>query len=98
MSNLGPLVRNGIRILLRFNCRKCQTEDWKNGIPRPHRVVCGKTSLEDESEAAAPTKLTDAIQEDCIPQPDPGFKRSPALLHQLSFLQQPPYVDYTVSD
>lgn len=32
----------------------------------------------------------------CIPDPDPSFHRPPALLHQLTFLRQPPYCDYTV--
>lgn len=25
-----------------LHCRECQVEDWKNGVPRPHKVLCGK--------------------------------------------------------
>lgn len=27
--------------------RECQIEDWKHGIPRPHKAVCGKPVDED---------------------------------------------------
>ncbi|KAJ3553055.1 hypothetical protein NM688_g3822 [Phlebia brevispora] len=82
--------------------RDCQVQDWKNGIPRPHRDICGKTSLagaaaESSSASASHTlRAEDQLAAGCVPEPDPKFKRSPALLHQLSFLQQPPYVDYTI--
>ena len=29
------------------SCRECQVKDWKEGIPRPHKEICGKTSLSD---------------------------------------------------
>lgn len=32
-----------------------------------------------------------------VPLPDPGFKRSEALLQLISFLEQPKMVDYVVS-
>jgi len=31
-----------------------------------------------------------------IPSPAPGFRRSAALLHQITFLVKPPYVNYVV--
>ncbi|KAF7794719.1 hypothetical protein EIP86_005857 [Pleurotus ostreatoroseus] len=31
-----------------YYCSKeCQVKDWKEGIPRPHKEICGKTSLSD---------------------------------------------------
>jgi hypothetical protein len=46
-----------------------------------HKSLCGK-----------PPDL-----EERIPEPDPAFARSAALLNQISFLKRPPYVDYVVS-
>ena len=49
----------------------------------------------DEGDASDETgdSLPPAVD---IPSPAPGFRRSPALLHQLTFLVQPPYVNYVV--
>jgi hypothetical protein len=32
-----------------------------------------------------------------VPPPEPGFERSQALLHLISFLEQPKMIDYVVS-
>jgi hypothetical protein len=81
--------------------RECQVQDWKNGIPRPHKLLCGKRSdnIDMHNASTVPQReltLEEKIARKCIPDPDLKFKRSPELLHQISFLRQPPYVDYTV--
>ncbi|KAI0797248.1 hypothetical protein BC629DRAFT_257379 [Irpex lacteus] len=87
----------GRRIL--YCSRDCQRKDWSHGVPRPHKAFCGKAQPTSELEDLSPaTKVQDTsqIMRGCIPDPDPSFHRPPALLHQLTFLRQPPYCDYTV--
>lgn len=83
----------------RLRLSECQTKSWKHGIPIPHKTVCGKL-IEDNVRVAADQSpvpdVDDPANNARIPPADPSFKRSPALLHQISFLTQPPYVDYTV--
>ncbi|KAI0701033.1 hypothetical protein BC835DRAFT_1324575 [Cytidiella melzeri] len=74
--------------------RECQVENWKNGVPIPHRVICGK-ALEAGSEPQPQARGSTSNPDARIPEPEPSFRRSPHLLHQISFLSQPPYVDYT---
>ena len=69
-------------------------KDWKSGSPRPHKLVCGKPLTEDAIPETKPNKTAKSAS--WIRDPDPGFTRSPALLHQLSLLSETPGVDYVV--
>ncbi|KAJ7618279.1 hypothetical protein DFH06DRAFT_1012130 [Mycena polygramma] len=82
-----------------FYCSKeCQTKDWKTGRP-PHKSICGKKGaitdayLTDEYLASNPPAVDD---DDFFGAPEPGYVRSPALLHQLSLLKENPQVDYVL--
>ncbi|KAF7794717.1 hypothetical protein EIP86_005855 [Pleurotus ostreatoroseus] len=83
-----------------MHVRECQIQDWKTGKPYPHKQVCGRLINEDVDEALkeAATKLDDQDVEDDgqIPPADPSFKRSAALLHQISLLKKHPQIDYMV--
>lgn len=77
---------------LTTGCRECQAKDWKFGAPTPHRLICGKALTEDSILETKPTpKATSRV-----PDPDPGFNRSPALVHQLFLLSEAPGTDYVV--
>ncbi|EKM56191.1 uncharacterized protein PHACADRAFT_122440 [Phanerochaete carnosa HHB-10118-sp] len=78
-----------------FYCSKeCQTKDWKLGSPRPHKLICGKPLTEDNMPKATPAGAAKTASG--IPDPDPGFTRSPALLHQISLLSDNPRIDYVI--
>lgn len=77
--------------------RACQIEDWKNGIPQAHKLICGKAMTEDElAMLAPPTPRNDAEGENWLPQPDRSLKPSPELLHQLAELRESKVHDYFV--
>ncbi|KAF8889369.1 hypothetical protein BD779DRAFT_341569 [Infundibulicybe gibba] len=80
---------------IRYCSSECQKQDWKHGRPVPHKSICGKkdTDLDEPGEIQIEPQ-DDGDQR--IPKADPGFKRSTDLLHQISFLNKPPYVDYVV--
>ncbi|KAJ7741763.1 hypothetical protein DFH07DRAFT_1063887 [Mycena maculata] len=80
-----------------FYCsKKCQTADWKTGKP-PHKTICGKKGAIAESFLAPKSAVPAAEEEDDgFPPPNPGYKRSPALLHQLKLLKENPQVDYVL--
>lgn len=60
----------------------------------PHRAICGKDKIDTPVEAKPRTMGHDKG----IPLPDPGFKRSAALLHQISLLKRGDVSpDYVVS-
>jgi hypothetical protein len=74
---------------------ECQVDDWKKGAANhcAHKWICGNLLSDDflhevltESEVVK------------VPPPDPGFERSQALLHLISFLEQPKMIDYVVSN
>ncbi|KDR68267.1 hypothetical protein GALMADRAFT_146498 [Galerina marginata CBS 339.88] len=75
-----------------FYCSsECQKHDWKHGNPRPHKNICGRPESEIPDEVKAPSNENNKR----IPLPVPGFKRSPALLHQISLqMKAEPPVDY----
>ena len=77
--------------------RECQKEDWKSGIPRPHKAICGKAIGNDPESLTNTSPESPSIFSLMIPKPDPNFRRSPALLHQINKLKEHPDVDYTVS-
>ncbi|KAJ7441093.1 hypothetical protein FB451DRAFT_1058310 [Mycena latifolia] len=80
-----------------FYCsKKCQATDWKTGNP-PHKTICGKAGAIAEALLApkAPESAADA-EDDDFPPPEPGYKRSPALLHQLKLLKENPQMDYVL--
>lgn len=89
--------------------RDCQVADWKYGFPVPHKNICGKKGYDDDEGTPQPDQVTppssggsedadDAEIDTGIPAPEPSFKRSPALLHQISFHTEPDsFVDYVVS-
>ncbi|KAK0455236.1 uncharacterized protein EV420DRAFT_589522 [Desarmillaria tabescens] len=81
--------------VVRYCSVKCQRADWKEGFPRPHKAICGKVVLEAEKadESIPETKDTTEL-ESGIPPPDPSFKRSPDLLHQISFITKLTPCDY----
>lgn len=90
--------------------RDCQQHDWKHGLPRPHKHVCGRPLTEDvlnrpihppdweSCDAGVPTaSVHNHAQEAFLfPDPDPGYKRSPALLYQIGGLHNNPSVPYCV--
>jgi hypothetical protein len=77
--------------------RKCQRHDWKDGVPTPHKQICGKALMDDETSPVAEEKPQEEKDENIIPSQDPSFKRSLALRYQISLLNRPPYPDYVVS-
>ncbi|KAF8957199.1 hypothetical protein BDZ97DRAFT_1847730 [Flammula alnicola] len=83
---------NAIGRKIWYCSRECQTHDWKHGSPRPHKAICGKEVNDLSMEAEPHTKE----RSKGIPLPDPGFERSPALLHQISLLERKPNVDYVL--
>jgi hypothetical protein len=80
--------------------RECQQADWKKGRNgRTHKQICGKPLK--ESLGVNGDSISDETGDEDppfpdIPPPAPGFRRSAALLHQITFLVQPPYVNYVV--
>ncbi|KAF7978199.1 hypothetical protein HWV62_1418 [Athelia sp. TMB] len=70
----------------RYCSRECQVADWKTGTP-PHRTVCGQP----DALLAAPQ--APATRREWEPAA-PGFRRSPALLHQMRLLDENPSIDY----
>lgn len=78
-----------------FYCsRECQKDDWKNGKPKPHKMICGKPLSEDGLSGPP-----DSQNKDCatwVPKADPSFKRPPALLHQINELKTAKRLDYLV--
>ncbi|KAJ7231402.1 hypothetical protein B0H12DRAFT_1192626 [Mycena haematopus] len=82
-----------------FYCSKqCQTADWKTGRP-PHKTICGKVGairdafLSPKTPEPAPS---DDDDDDYFGEPNPGYVRSPALLHQLKLLKENPQMDYVL--
>jgi len=75
------------------SCRECQITDWKAGIPRPHKIICGKpfTVEVDENIPSEASRSPDKI-----PPPDLAFMRSLALLRQINLLEDPSNCDYVV--
>ncbi|KAK0215001.1 hypothetical protein IW262DRAFT_256649 [Armillaria fumosa] len=92
--------------ITRYCSRDCQLADWKYGFPVPHKNICGKKGYDDNEGTSQPDQITppssggsedadDAEIDTGIPAPEPSFKRSPALLHQISFHTGPDsFVDY----
>ena len=74
---------------------ECQLDDWKKGsdVHCAHKWICGKRLSDDFPHHVLIKKKIVAK----VPLPDPGFTRSPALLQQISFLEQPKMIDYVVS-
>lgn len=68
---------------------ECQKDDWVHGTPRPHKTICGKRL--DEDTINQPRQSTKSN----LPPPDPGHKRSIALLHQMSVLTE--FVEQRIS-
>ena len=81
-------------IHLTVSARECQIKDWKEGLPRPHKSICGKPLLENQLSDPPTSPQQDGS---LLPRADPNFKRSPALLKQVSLLDENPKVDYVVS-
>ncbi|KAJ7574443.1 hypothetical protein C8J56DRAFT_472398 [Mycena floridula] len=78
-----------------FYCTKeCQVQDWKHGNPT-HKSICGNKSALAES-VLSPGKAEKDADSGKWGAPDPGFVRSPALLHQLKFLAENPMLDYVI--
>ena len=87
-------------------CRECQLRDWKEGRPFPHKRICGKRLSEaevasmhqedEDADADADDAPSDAEPRMQIPEPDPGYRRSPALLQQLKLLREISIFDYLV--
>ena len=89
--------------LLTLLLRDCQFSDWKDGRPFPHKRICGKKLSEAEVKAmreADEANGDDDAPADAeapmrIPDPAPGYRRSPALLQQLKLLKTTVF-DYLV--
>jgi hypothetical protein len=82
-----------------YPLRDCQVKDWKKGSP-PHKTICGNTAALSElfmgDSSAEKAKEDDNSTKDNkrFGLPKPGYTRSPALLHQISKLEELPDVDY----
>lgn len=76
--------------------RECQTPDWKRGTPVPHKTLCGKDWSFDFMLQHAASKRPVETSAPWLPAAQLGFKRSPALLYQLSMLKDTPDDDYVV--
>ncbi|KAK0489382.1 hypothetical protein IW261DRAFT_1589481 [Armillaria novae-zelandiae] len=86
--------------------RDCQVANWKCGFPVPHKNICGKKGYDDNEGTPQLDQFTppssggsedadDAEIDTGIPAPEPSFKRSPVLLHQISFHTEPnSFVDH----
>ncbi|KAJ7738756.1 hypothetical protein B0H16DRAFT_1891232 [Mycena metata] len=86
--------------LVYYCSKQCQVTDWKTGHP-PHKTICGKKgALKDAflaPEAREPTPSNaDDDDDDFFGPPEPGYVRSPALLHQLKLIKENPKVDYVL--
>ncbi|KAK0210102.1 hypothetical protein DFS33DRAFT_1251351 [Desarmillaria ectypa] len=79
---------------VRYCSEECQKKDWKQGFPRPHKAICGKDVLDEEKPDESISGTKDTELESGIPPPDLSFKRSPDLLHQISFITKPTSCDY----
>ncbi|KAK0455202.1 uncharacterized protein EV420DRAFT_1765639 [Desarmillaria tabescens] len=80
--------------VVRYCSVECQKKDWKQGFPRPHKAICGKDVFEEDKTDESIPETKDTESETGIPPPDPLFKRSPDLLHQISFITKPTPCDY----
>ncbi|KAK0473956.1 hypothetical protein IW261DRAFT_1569324 [Armillaria novae-zelandiae] len=82
--------------VVRYCSVECQKKDWKHGFPRPHKAICGKVTFDEEkaSEGIPDSETENTELESGIPPPDPSFKRSPDLLHQISFITKSTPCDY----
>ncbi|KAG7453169.1 uncharacterized protein BT62DRAFT_990096 [Guyanagaster necrorhizus] len=80
--------------VVRYCSVECQKKDWKHGFPRPHKAICGKDVIDEEKPNGSIPETKDTELESGIPPPDPSFKRSPDLLHQISFITKPIPHDY----
>lgn len=70
--------------------RECQKQDWKEGVTKRHKDVCGKIrSIHDLERPTGSDDTPGSVScpETCIPRADPTFKRSQALLQQILWLQ-----------
>lgn len=67
--------------------------DWKKGNP-PHKQICGKPLGIPDAVLSTPTASNTEDKKGDIPPPDPGYIRSPALVHQLSLLRENPNITY----
>ncbi len=77
---------------------ECQVEDWKNGVPVPHKQICGKP-MNEVIHPSISSSIMMKVEENSswIPKADAGYTRTPALLHQISLLRKGEDVDYYVS-
>lgn len=78
--------------LIHYCSKECQRENWKKGIPRPHKLICGRPLMEENQQTSQKGRDFD----DKIPEPDPSFKRTPALLHQIKLLKTEANPDYVL--
>lgn len=81
--------------------KQLENEYGRGDVDSPARYVSppSKQELDRVSKTlAAISPQYDAQIDDNIrfPKPDPGFKRSRALLDQIAHLRKPPHPDYTV--
>jgi hypothetical protein len=67
----------------------CQVNDWKKGNP-PHKTICGVPT------SSIPTTQPLPPVSSPVTSKAPTFRRSPALLHQISLLEENSQVDYVL--
>lgn len=75
---------------VRYCSKACQRQDWLAGRPWPHKLICGVPL----SDATLPPIVIPA--ENAIPEPDPGYVRSPALRTQIAWLAKHDEHDYAI--
>jgi hypothetical protein len=81
-------------IYIWINSRDCQVNDWKRGnLPNnpPHKAICGKPTSTIPA-VQPPSPLSDATSG----AQATAFHPSPALLRQMSLLEENPTLDYVL--
>lgn len=75
---------------------ECQIMDWDDGMPRPHKQMCGrpldegvlKLAVESPDTGTAEEQFEKGCDKLNFPPPIPSFRRSPALLWQINELKE----------
>ncbi|KAK7463072.1 hypothetical protein VKT23_007658 [Stygiomarasmius scandens] len=86
--------------------RDCQVKDWKSGHP-PHKSICGNKAALADAVLGSPSALStgqkgtskgnvNSEEGRDWGEPQPGYIRSPALLHQLKHLDENRQLDYVL--
>jgi len=75
--------------------RECQKRDWKSEAG-PHKEICGKPYPNKNHTLPEKNQLGSVGSPQKVPDRDPTFSRSPALLYQIRLIEKNTS-DYSVS-